>query len=443
MIPSTFSVLTHRKEQTMEQIKVPGGETVFQKPLENDLMVVVLPRKQFLRTYAVLSVNYGSLDYKFRVPGGEVVEVPPGIAHFLEHKLFEEEEGSVFDRFAAWGGSVNAFTSYNQTSYLFSTIDNWRESLTYLVEFVNRPHLTEENVEKEKGIIEQELQMYADHPDHRIHSALLQNLYHEHPVRLDIGGTVESVRQITVDELFRCYHTFYQPSNMVLVVVGDVDPKETYELVQKSYPQLPGEGGPVERLDPQEPQSVVRPWSEEELPISRPRYMLGFKHDPIWKGEELVRMQIAMSLGFKLISGRSSKAYAELYEERLIDDSFYASFGAHSRYAMSVFSSETDNPEALHAKLTDIINGLKGGRVEAGEVERLKKQYVGLYLGSFDSFEYTANRLVSQYFDGTPYYRYLELLEQVTAENVQSALEDLLDWERSSVAILRPVHSHG
>ncbi len=171
--------------------------------------------------------------------------------------------------------------------------------------------------------------------------------------------------------------------------------------------------------------------------------MLGFKHDPRWRGQELLRTQIAMSLGLKLIFGRSSRAYAQLYEAKLVDDSFYASFRALPRVAYSVFSSETDQPEALHERLAGIINELKGGGVEAGEVERLKKQFYGMFLGSLDSFEYTANRITAQYFEGTPYHRYLEVLGEVTTEDVQGALGDLLDWERSSVSILRPVNAHG
>lgn len=427
----------------MEQIRLPGGESIYSEYLDNGLAVLVLPKKQFLRTYAMLSVNYGSLDYKFQLPGEEAVEVPPGIAHFLEHKLFEEEEGSVFDRFASWGGSVNAYTSYSQTSYLFTTIEHWQESLVYLLEFVNRLHLTEENVEKEKGIIEQELRMYADHPDHRIHSTLLENLYHEHPVRLDIGGTVESVRRITLAELERCYYTFYQPGNMALVVVGDVDPRATFELVRRSYPDRAWSGQKVERLDPEEPSGIVKPWAEEQLAISRPRYMLGFKHDPIWQGEELLRVQIAMALGLRLIAGRSSAAFAQLYEAQLVDDSFSASFRGHPRFAHTVFSSETDNPEALHERLAETIKQLQAGGVEQAEIERLKKSFYGMFLGALDSFEYTANRITAQYFEGTPYHRYLEVLQQLSHQDVQAALADLLDWERSSVSILRPVNHHG
>lgn len=423
----------------MDQIRLPGGETLYQERIENGLLVMVVPKRHFLRTYGVLSVNYGSLDSKFKISGEGIVEVPPGIAHFLEHKLFEEEEGSVFDRYAAWGGSVNAYTSYSQTSYLFSTIDHWQESLAYLVEFVHTPHLTTENVEKEKGIIEQELQMYADHPDHRILQTLLQNLYHEHPVRLDIGGTVDSVRSITVEELQRCYDTFYQPANMALVVVGDLDPEKTIDLVRASYRRRTWGSFNVERLDPPEPAAVVNSWVEDRLPISRPRYMLGFKHDPRWRGEELLRVQIAMSLGLKLIVGRSSQAFLRLYEQGLVDDSFSGGFRGHPRFGYTLFSSETDNPEALHSELASLIDGLKGGGVEAGEVARLKKQLFGLFLSSLDSFEYTASRLTAQCFEGTPYDCYLEVLDQVTAQDVQESLSTLLNWERSCVSILRPV----
>lgn len=427
----------------MEQIKIPTGEIVFRERLANGLMVIVLPKPDFLRTYGVLSTRYGSLDSKFKLAGQEVIEVPPGIAHFLEHKLFEEEEGSVFERFAAWGASVNAFTSYSQTSYLFSTTDNWEQCLTTLIEFVNSPHLTEENVEKEKGIIEQELMMYEDHPNHRIHTQLLESLYHENPVRLDIGGTVESVRQITVEDLLDCYHTFYQPSNMALAVVGDVDPKYTIELVKSYYPEWPKKQTEIERLFPEEPREVVQDWVEGELNISRPRYLLGFKHQPRWEGEELVRQQIIMSIALKLIAGRSSSFYEDLYERDLVSDSFGASFSAHPHYAHSVIGSETSDPQALHGELTKIIDRLKQGEVQAEDVERIKRQLHGQYLSSLDSFEYTANRMVSHYFNGTSWHTYLDLLHSVTASDVQRAITEELDWDYSSVSILRPVEDNG
>lgn len=427
----------------MEQIKMSTGETLYKKGLPNGLTAFVLPKAKFLRTYGVLSTHYGSLDSKFQVQNEGVREVPPGIAHFLEHKLFEEEEGNVFGRFAAWGASVNAFTSYNQTSYLFSTIDSWQDCLVQLIDFVNNPYLTAENVDKEKGIIEQELQMYADDPDHRLHSTLLESLYHKHPVRLDIGGTVESVRAITVEDLLRCYYTFYQPSNMALAVVGDVDPKETIELIERSYPKWQHQVGPIERFYPEEPKGIVEPWTEQKLQISRPRYLLGFKHEPRWHGEQLLRQQLTMSLALKLVAGRSSHIYAKLYDADLVSDSFGAGFSSDPNYAYTILGSETDNPEKLHEELVKVLNELKAGGVKSDDVERLKRQMYGSHIASFNSFEYTANRILAHHFNGTDYHRFIEILQSVTAQDVQTTLVQELAWERSSVALLRPVEEHG
>lgn len=425
----------------MEQIKLPTGERLFRGQLANGLAVFILPKPQFLRTYAVLSTNYGSIDSQFETPNRGLVEVPPGIAHFLEHKLFAEEDGNAFDRFAQWGSSVNAFTSYTQTSYLFSTIEGWQEALIELIRFVNSPYLTEENVEKEKGIIEQELRMYEDYPDNRVHSTLLENLYHANPVRIDIGGTVESVRAITVEALLNCYHTFYQPNNMALAVVGDVDPWETLGLIREKYPTWKHYQGSIKRVYPKEPAKVVNPWDEEPLNITRPRYLLGFKHEPMWQGEELLRQQIVMSLVWRLVAGRSSQYFGELYESNLVNDSFGASFNSSPQFAYSVVGSETDEPERLHEELTRIIRQLQTEPLSPTDIERLKRQLYGGHIAAHDSFEYIANRLVSHYFNQTPYHKFLALVQGVTVKEVQTALNDELHWDRSSVSILRPVQS--
>lgn len=423
----------------METTKIPTNETLYRKDLSNGLTCFILPKPGFLRTYGVLSTNYGSIDSRFQVPGAKIADVPAGIAHFLEHKLFEEEEGNVFGRFAQWGASVNAFTSYTQTSYLFSTTENWQDCLTLLMEFVNNPYLTTENVEKEKGIIVQELQMYADHPSHRNYTLLLENMYHEHPLRLDIGGTVESVTSITAEDLLRCYRTFYQPGNMALAIVGDVDPLNTLEMIEEYYPPWENGEAAIERFYPEEPSHVRNPWIEAELEISQPRYLLGFKHEPVWQGDDLLRQQIIMSIGMRLIAGRSSTSYGDLYGSDLINDSFGASFNVDPRYSYSVIGSETRDPEALHASLTTIIDGLKKDRVSSSDVERLKRHLYGAHLASYESFEYTANRLISHHFRGIPYHNYVDLLAGITASDVQQALAELLDWNRSTISILRPV----
>ena len=423
----------------MEQIKTPTGEIIYKDNLQNGLTVFLLPKPGFLRTYAVLSTKYGSIDSSFKAFGKDVVNVPPGIAHFLEHKLFEEEEGNVFERFASFGASVNAFTSHTQTSYLFATIEDWQKALVQLIEFVNKPYLTEDNVEKEKGIIEQELRMYEDHPDQRLHTSVLENLYYQNPVRLDIGGTVESVNQITVDDLLLCYRNFYQPGNMALAIVGAIDPTEALQIIKDNYPEWEHYNGTIERVHPEEPAKVQNSWVEEKLQISRPRYLVGFKHDPIWQGEDLLRQQIIMGLVWRLITGRGSKYFTQLYDANLVDNSFGASFSGDMRFAYSMIGSDTDEPERLHGELTKIINGLKAEKLEPAQVERLKRQLYGRHIASYDSFEYVANRYISHHFDNAPYHLFLDMVQNISPSDLQDAIVNLLDWERSTVSILRPV----
>lgn len=390
----------------------------------------------------MLSSHYGSLDSRFKHSKDGIITVPDGVAHFLEHKLFEEEDGNVFNRFAAWGASVNAFTSYSQTSYLFSTTDEWKKCLVELMNFVNRPYLTEENVEKEKGIIEQELQMYADQPDHRLHSTLLENLYQCNPVRIDIGGTVESVRATTVADLLKSYYSFYQPSNMALVLIGDVDPAESFDLIAKKYPTWEHPRTDLERFNPEEPKKAIKSWAEEQWDISRPRYLLGFKHEPIWQGTDLLRQQIIMSLVMRLIAGRSSKIHAELYERDLVDDSFGASFSGHLRYAHTVIGSETLDPEALHEELVLVINKLKTEKINDHDLSRLKRQMYGSHLSSYESFEYSANRMIAGYFNQTPFEIFLDLVREISAKEIQAVIQDQFNWDKSSVSILRPGDKH-
>ena len=228
------------------------------------------------------------------------------------------------------------------------------------MEFVNRPFLTKENVEKEKGIIVQELQMYADHPDHRIHTLLLENLYHEHPVRLDIGGTVESVQSITVEDLFRCYNTFYQPNNLALAVVGDVDPKETLQIIEANYPAWTKEQGAIERLYPEEPRGVKSDWVEEQLHISQPRYLLGFKHEPLWQERPLEAASYHVHCSAS-DCGRSSISYGNLWVD-LINDSFERASTETLSSLLRHWIRDSD-PDALHAQLRTIIDGLKAGSV--------------------------------------------------------------------------------
>ncbi len=423
----------------MQQIRSKIETSLRQEILPNGLRVYVMKKPGFQKKYAIFSVNYGSLDSQFEVEGKGIVQVPEGIAHFLEHKLFEEEtDGHVFERFAQFGANVNAFTSYTMTSYLFSTTEHFKEALSELLRFVQRPYLTKENVEKEKGIIEQELRMYDDHPDRRIYRNLLSALYHRHPIVQDVGGTVESIQKITVDLLLDCYRLFYQPKNMILFVIGDVKDEEIIDLVRAGTADWQYHDKEIKRIYPEEPFNIVKPVIKQELNVSRPRYYLGFKGYPRHTGKELLQQQFAMHMIWRKLAAKSSPIYEELYDSGLIDDSFGAGFQGAPQYAFSMVGGETDEPKLLDEALKKAIKDIQREKLSGKEVERMKRNALGNYLASFDSLEYIANSFVSHLFNGTDFLEVPEVLDTLTVEQVNEFLSEGLDLKHTAVSLLMP-----
>ncbi|CDN45117.1 hypothetical protein BN871_GL_00190 [Paenibacillus sp. P22] len=273
------SCATRRRPDNMQKLSYPGvEETLYHEQLPNGLQVYVLPKEGFQKTYATFSTRYGSVDNHFGIGDGPLARVPDGIAHFLEHKMFEEPTGDIFATFASQGASANAFTSFDRTVYLFSATEQIEANLTTLINFVQNPYFTDQNVDKEKGIIAQEINMYSDNPDWRVYYGLIEALYQVHPVHIDIAGTVESIYKIDKEMLYRCYETFYHPSNMLLFIVGGVDAEQVFELVRsnqaaKTYEPL----GEIKRFFEPEPQGVNTPRKAIQLQVSLPKCLFGFK----------------------------------------------------------------------------------------------------------------------------------------------------------------------
>ncbi|HHV55714.1 MAG TPA: insulinase family protein [Firmicutes bacterium] len=428
-------------KETIIQSHTVLDEKVYGRRLENGCQLFVWPKRGFTKKFAVFSTHYGSIDSHFIPPGAsEVVHVPDGIAHFLEHKMFEEEEGSVFDRFARLGASANAYTNYTNTTYLFSCTDRFEENLRILIDFVLHPYFTDENVEKEKGIIAQELQMYRDMPDQRVYRNLLEALYQVHPVRLEIGGTVESIQKITKEQLYTCYNTFYHPSNMVLVAVGDVDPEATLDLAeQEIMSRRPEFKGDIRRVYPDEPPAVKEKRREERMPAAHPIFYLGIKDvETGKKGEELVRREIAMDLLLHLLFGRSSDLFAALYEEGLINDDFGAGYAATPSYAHVIAGGETPDPSRLEERIWQGIEERRRRGVEAEELERVKRRFLGQASAQFDSVEFIANAFSSLYFRGVHLLSYRDLIPEVGLDDVGELLEKVLRPEMAAVSIIWP-----
>lgn len=361
----------------METLNYPNvQETLHREVLDNGLEVIVLPKEGFNKTYATFSTKYGSIDNRFSVGDQEPLKVPDGIAHFLEHKMFEEPEGDIFATFASQGASANAYTTFDRTVYLFSATEQIHENIETLINFVQNPYFTDTNVEKEKGIIEQEINMYRDNADWVVYFGLIDALYHSHPVHIDIAGTVESIWKIDKETLYRCYETFYHPSNMLLFVVGGVEAEDVFKLVRenqagKTFKPL----GEIKRFFENEPTGVKIARKVAKLPVSLPKCMLGFKEKNLgFVGNDLLRHEVLTKLMLDALIGPSTKLYQSLYEQNLISDSFGHEYNSSNDYAFSVIGGDTPDPDQLINQLKSAITETIEKGIEQSTFERSKRK---------------------------------------------------------------------
>ncbi|MFO8191532.1 MAG: pitrilysin family protein [Bacillota bacterium] len=415
-------------------------ETLYHYRVDPGMDLYVLPRPGYEKKYAIFSTRFGSIDNSFRVePEEEVTVLPDGVAHFLEHKLFEDDRGNVFDRFATLGASANAFTSFTQTTYLFSCTANFDKNLQVLLDFVQEPYFTEQTVQKEQGIIGQEIKMYEDHPQWRVFFNLLEGLYQKHPVRKDIAGTIESIAQITPELLYRCYRTFYHPANMAVFVVGDLEPDSVGELVEnnlapRNYEPL----GTIVRLFPEEPEEINRRRTVQELVVSDPLFFVGFKDTVVGKlrGRELMRREILMELLLDIIFGTSEKLYNELYRENLIDEDFGAEYTAEYNYGFTMIGGETRDSDLLYEKIMVALEKSKIDGITAEQFERHRRKILGSYIRRFNSLEFIANNFLTYRFRGTDLLDLPALLQEVNRGEALSLLEENLSSDRHTVSLI-------
>lgn len=405
-----------------------------------------LPRKGYTKKHAALVVDYGAADLEFvSARNGLVARVPAGAAHFLEHKMFEQKDGSAFDEFARLGAQANAYTNYSLTSYLFSTTDQFDAALDLLLHLVTGAHLTPDTVEKEKGIIEQEIRMYRDMPAVRADTNLMQALYHRHPVREDIGGTVESVRSITVEMLRDCYETFYVPQNMALFVTGAVDPEKAFDVASAAFAaglgrtlRWPGRR-PVKLPGAGEPGGVRAQRVEERMASSMPIALVGFKDGVIGlSGRALASRQAAGDLALLALFGRSSLAFEALYEAGLITDKFSFMFDAEQTYSHAVLGGETPEPERLSERIVSVAAEARKNGAGVETVNRLKRKAMGEFVALFNSPERLARTFCSLASRGVGLDEYYEILRQVSQDDVEQVLAACLSPERQATSIIWP-----
>lgn len=415
-------------------------EKLYHKKMESGLKVYYIPKEGYTKQYAIFATDYGSIDNVFTpINESQIVEVPEGIAHFLEHKLFEEPEQNIFDKFSKLGANVNAYTNFNQTAYLFSSTENFYESLETLVKFVQHPHFTDENVEKEKGIIAQEINMYKDNAGWRVFFNCLNAMYNEHPVKIDIAGTVESIQDIDKELLYKCYNTFYNPTNMVLFIVGDLNFDEILQVVDNSERKDYKEVEEINRVFPVESKHIKEKLIEEKMLTSNPIFYMGFKdYDCGLIGGEQVKKDILTNMILDMLFGSSSIFYNELYEEGLVDSSFGAYFTGKKTYGHSLVVGESKDPKKVYDRIISLIEKPVESILLEEDFNRIKKKEIGNFLMGLNSVEFIANNFIDFYFDDFLLIDYLTVLESLKYEELKKRFKDHFTKDNVVLSIINP-----
>lgn len=419
-----------------------AGEEMYYGTHSSGLGVYLIPKKGYSKTYAIFGTRYGSVDSKFVVPGEtEATEVPDGIAHYLEHKMFDQPDGSnVFDKFSKYGGDANAFTSFNMTAYLFSATSNIKENLETLMDYVQSPYFTEESVQKEQGIIGQEIRMYDDNGKWRLFFNFLACLYHKHPVKKDIAGTVESISRITPEYLYKCYNTFYNLSNMVIVVVGDIDPVKISEVIENSVKKNEPFSEEIKKLYPEEPDTIAKQYTEQSLSVAMPLFMTGFKDtDTGLNGKELLKKNIEMNILLKMLFGKSSALYKELYENGLINNSFAVEYTFQPDYAYSSIEGESSDPKAVYDAVIKATERVRNEGLSKADFERIKKVIWGEYIRSQNDVEDYAHTFLQMRLMGIDYFDFADAYNSVSFEDVKKRFDKHFVPERSALSVVNPV----
>lgn len=426
--------------QIIENSKVK--EKIYIEKLDNGLTVMIIPKPGVQKKYMIWGTNYGSNDNEFIVPGEqEKTTVPNGVAHFLEHKMFEQENGTnSLDVLTALGTEANAYTTNDHTAYLFECTDNFYEAMDELMDYVQHPYFTDENVEKEKGIIGQEIMMYDDYPEWRVYLNAMEAMYHNNPIKIDIVGTIETISKIDKEILYKCYETFYNPSNMAMVICGDFEPEKLIKEVKKRLIDKKS-NGKIERIFKEEPEEIVKEKIEQKLEVSQPLYTMGIK-DKIDNVEnsnktDIVKKHIAIEILLNIIMGRSSKLYKELYNEGLIYSGASLDYEFSKIYAHILIAGQSTDPEKLYEKFKLRVKELKENGIDENDFERNKKMIYGGYVKEYNDVTDIARMFLADYFKGINSFDYIEEINSINVEYLNQVLKDVFKENKMVLSIVK------
>lgn len=407
---------------------------------DNGLNAFVLPKKNFSKRYATYATRYGSIDSEFIFLGEQKsTKVPDGIAHFLEHMLFEQEDGSVMDKFSALGASSNAYTSFDHTAYMFSCSENFNDCFNLLVRFVQNPYLTNERIEKENSIINNEIMMRRDNPDFIVFFNYINALYHRHPVRIDIAGTIESIDAINKETLYNCYNTFYNPSNMMIFVTGDVDTDWVFDTIRnnqnrKSKPE-------IKRIFPEEPEGVHQETVEQRMEIASPLFLLGFKENISAIGKDITFHTAAMKILMKIIFGKSSDIFSTLYEKGLITSNLGNDYEFLENCGYSYVAGESKSPYEVRERVIEAVKNLRLKGLKRENFERIKKMAFGSMIKGFNSTDGITDAFVENNMKGINLFKLVDAYREVDFETIVETFESHFVLDKMAMSVINPLEN--
>ncbi len=418
-------------------------EKLYVEKLENGLTIMIMPKANIQKKYMIWSTNFGSIDNKFVAPNeNEETFIPDGVAHFLEHKMFEQPNGTnSLDTLTALGVNANAYTTTDHTCYLFECTDNFLPALDELMDYVQSPYFTDENVEKEKGIIGQEIKMYDDYPQWEVYMNALRNMYKNNPITIDIAGSIESIAKIDKDVLYKCYNTFYHPSNMVMCFAGDFVPEQLLEEVKKRLKNTE-KHGEIKRIYPEEPTEIVQKEITKQMEVSMPIFVIAIKDiidSKNCKSDSIVKKHIAIEILLNMLIGKSSKLYKELYEGELITEEPYLEYEFSKQYAHIAITGQSNAPKEVLKKLQEKIKNMKNKELDIEHFQRIKNMIYGNYVKEYDDVAEICRMFVADYMKGINSFEYIENYKQVTSEYAKQVLDEVFNEEKMVISIVEPI----
>lgn len=424
--------------QIIENSKVK--EKLYVEKLENGLTVMIMPKKNIQKKYMIWATNFGSIDNKFIAPNDkEETNIPDGVAHFLEHKMFEQQNGTnSLDTLTALGVNANAYTTTDHTCYLFECTDNFYPAMDELMDYVQNPYFTDQNVEKEKGIIGQEIQMYDDYPSWAVYMNAMKCMYKNNPIIIDIAGSIESISKIDKEVLYKCYNTFYHPSNMVMCFAGEFEPEALIEEVKKRLKPTE-KHGEIKRIYPEEPEQIVKKENTQNMEVSMPIFVIGIKDvidNKNCTSSSIVKKHIAIEILLNMLIGKSSKLYKELYEAELITGEPYLDYEFSKQYAHVSITGQSNDPKKVLEKFEAEIKQMKENDIDSAHFQRVKNMIYGNYVKEYDDVAEICRMFVGDYMKGINSFEYIEEYEQVTPEYTKQVLEEVFKEDKTVLSIV-------